>query len=62
MTNLQLKRYFLSDKDREIYEKNVINEMPEMSEGIFYLDDKELEELQKQIERIKWQSNDTKLI
>jgi hypothetical protein len=49
MSIKQLKRYFLSDKDREVFEKNVVNEMPELSEGVFYLDDVELENLLKQI-------------
>lgn len=49
MSIKQLKRYFLSDKDREVYEKNVVNEMPELGERVFYLDDEELENLLKQI-------------
>jgi hypothetical protein len=49
MSILQLKRFYLSEKDREEYEINVINEIPELSEGIFYLDDAELEDLLKQI-------------
>jgi hypothetical protein len=49
MSILRLKRFFLSEKDREEYEKNLINEMPELTEGIFYLDDEEIENLQKQI-------------
>lgn len=49
MSSLKLKRFFLSEKDREVYEKKLINKMPELSEGIFYLDDEELEYLLKQI-------------
>jgi hypothetical protein len=49
MSILRLKRFFLSEKDREEYEKNLINEMPELTEGILYLDDEEIENLQKQI-------------
>jgi hypothetical protein len=49
MSIIQLKKFFLNEKDREEYEKNVINEMPELSEGIIYLDDEELEGLLKQI-------------
>lgn len=52
MSSIQLKRFFLSEKEREVYEKNVINEIPELREGIFYLDDEELEGLLKQIKMI----------
>jgi hypothetical protein len=61
MSSLRLKRFFLSEKDREVYEENLINEMPELTEGIFYLDDEELENLQKQIKmnqmEIQYQKN-----
>lgn len=49
MSILQLKKFFLSEKDREEYERVLINERPELTEWIFYLDDEELENLQKQI-------------
>lgn len=45
MQNLQFKRYFLTEKERETYEDNLLKKMPELNDKILELDDKELEEL-----------------
>ncbi len=42
MKTLQIKRYFLSEKERETYEKNVLQNMPELFERVLEWDDKEL--------------------
>jgi hypothetical protein len=42
MKTLQIKRYFLSEKERETYEKNVLQNMPELYERVLEWDDKEL--------------------
>ena len=50
MLALRLKRYFLSEKEREVYENILFKEIPEINGRVFNLDDKELEEL---LEKLK---------
>ncbi|QNG60612.1 MULTISPECIES: hypothetical protein [Bacillaceae] len=47
MTVLQMKRYFLSEKERETYEKTILSKQPELIETILEMDDEEL------LERLK---------
>jgi len=44
---ITLKKYFLSEKDREMYEKKVIEKNPELMETIYELDDEQLLEQYK---------------
>jgi hypothetical protein len=50
MLTLRLKRYFLGEKEREVYENIILKEIPEINGKAFNLDDKELEEL---LEKLK---------
>ncbi|MDR0139941.1 hypothetical protein RFW18_19465 [Metabacillus idriensis] len=47
MTVLQMKRYFLSEKERETYEKRILKRQPELRERVLEMDDEEL------VERLK---------
>jgi hypothetical protein len=42
MTVLQMKRYFLSELERETYENKLAAEKPELEEVILEMDDEEL--------------------
>jgi len=50
MQILQFKRYFLTEKEREIYENSLLQKIPELNDRIFKLDDKELKELLEKVE------------
>jgi hypothetical protein len=45
MTVLQMKHYFLSEKERETYENIILERQPELREKILDMDDKELLEI-----------------
>jgi hypothetical protein len=47
MTLLQMKRYFLSEKERETYERTILSKQPELKDTILEMDDEEL------LERLK---------
>ncbi|MCM3597719.1 hypothetical protein M4D55_18280 [Metabacillus idriensis] len=47
MTILQMKRYFLDEKERETYENTLLKRQPELWERILEMDDEEL------VERVK---------
>ncbi|MFY0761852.1 MULTISPECIES: hypothetical protein [Metabacillus] len=47
MTVLQMKRYFLNEKERETYENTLLKRQPELLERILEMDDEEL------LERLK---------
>ncbi|MDX8290225.1 MULTISPECIES: hypothetical protein [Metabacillus] len=42
MTVIQMKRYFLSELERETYENKLAAEKPELEEVILEMDDEEL--------------------
>ncbi|MCH6268520.1 hypothetical protein [Neobacillus citreus] len=44
-----LKRYYMKELERESYEKQVLEIMPELGEGVFKLDDFEIRNLVEQI-------------
>lgn len=44
---ITLKKYFLSEKEREMYEMKMIEAVPEMTESIYELDDEQLLEQYK---------------
>ncbi|SMQ86725.1 hypothetical protein SAMN05444673_6737 [Bacillus sp. OV166] len=45
MMTLMLKRYYMKEFERENYEKQVLEVMPELDEGVFELDDFEIRDL-----------------
>ncbi|WP_160299040.1 hypothetical protein [Bacillus alveayuensis] len=47
---IALKKYFLSEKEREQYEEKLLEAYPQFMEKIYHLDDEELLEQYKRLE------------